>query len=267
MTAERAPMVRELGRGRPILVVHGGMGNEVPWLRVAKAMSTRYRVVLIRRRLYRLEIPVRLEQAIADQVAEVLDVARGFDEPCVIVGHSSGALIALEALAADSGPFAGGIIYEPPTPLPELPFGEPGLGPRARAALDAGHVGRALQIYLREGFRAPNWWSAVAPALALLPVVRQFVPRQIDDYESMVRLGVRLDAYATIDCPLWVLAGEKSPAHFRQRSARLAATHPRADLVMLPGAGHNANQSQPRRLGDLICDFAKPLIGDSAGRA
>lgn len=109
-------MVRELGRGRPILVVHGGMGNEVPWLRVAKAMSTRYRVVLIRRRLYRLEIPVRLEQAIADQVAEVLDVARGFDEPCVIVGHSSGALIALEALAADSGPFAGGIIYEPPTP-------------------------------------------------------------------------------------------------------------------------------------------------------
>lgn len=185
-------MVRELGRGRPILVVHGGMGNEVPWLRVAKAMSTRYRVVLIRRRLYRLEIPVRLEQAIADQVAEVLDVARGFDEPCVIVGHSSGALIALEALAADSGPFAGGIIYEPPTPLPELPFGEPGLGPRARAALDAGHVGRALQIYLREGFRAPNWWSAVAPALALLPVVRQFVPRQIDDHESMVRLGVRL---------------------------------------------------------------------------
>lgn len=261
MTEGQAPVVRELGRGHPILVVHGGMSDESPWLRVARTMRKRFHVVLIRRRLYRLELPVRVEQTISEQVAEVLEVARGLGEPCVIVGHSSGAIIALEALAADPGPFLGGVLYEPPTPLPGLPLAEPTIVPRALVALAEDQVGRALQIYLLEGVGEPPWVGAAAPAMALLPDIRKFLPRQIDDLDSIIRLGVRTDTYADIDRPVWFLTGERSPAHLRRRCERLVATLPRADLVTLPGVGHAANQSNPRQLGELICFFAESVFG------
>jgi len=256
------PVVRDLGDGHPILVVHGGMSDESPWLRVADTMLTRYRVVLIRRRLYRLDLPVRVEHTMWDQVAEVLSVARGLGEPCVIVGHSSGAIVALEALAADPGPFAGGVLYEPPTPLPDFPLGEETTVLRACSALAAGRIGRALQIFLHEGVEVSPWVSAVAPAMTLLPEVRRFVARQIDDFESIIDLGVRSQTYAGISRPVWFLTGEKSPAHLQQRCERLAVTLPQADLVRLPGVGHGANQSNPRQLAELICDLVKSLLDE-----
>ena len=254
------PIVRDLGHGRPVLVVHGGMSDESPWLRVAETMVERNRVVLIRRCLYRLDLPVQVTTAMSDQVSEVLGVAAGFGEPCVIVGHSSGAIVALEALAADPRPFAGAVLYEPPTPLDHLPLGTPTTVPRARAALAHGHVGRALQIFLQEGVEVSAWMSTVAPAMALVPEVRRYVARQIDDLDSIVELGVRSGIYERIDRPVWFLTGERSPNHLRQRAQRLSAVLPHADLVILPGTGHGANRSNPRQLGDLICDFTEPLL-------
>jgi pimeloyl-ACP methyl ester carboxylesterase len=263
MTVEPAPVVRDRGAGRPILVVHGGMSDEWPWIRVADTMVTRHRVVLLRRRLYRLDLPSRPERAMTDQVAEVLKVARGLGQPCVVVGHSSGAIIALEALAADPSPFAGGVLYEPPAPLTDLPIGKPTTLPRARAALARGRVGRAMQIFLHDAVQVSPWVSALTPAMTLLPGVRRYVPRQIDDLESIVALGVRSDAYADIDRPLWFLTGETSPTHLRQRCERLAANHPRAGLITLPGVGHGANQSRPRQMGDLLCHLADLMDGAS----
>ena len=46
----------------------------------------------------------------SDHVSEVLGVTSRFGEPFVIVGHSSGAIVALEALAADPSPFAGAVL-------------------------------------------------------------------------------------------------------------------------------------------------------------
>jgi len=241
------------------------MSDESPWQRVAETIATRHRVLLIRRRLYRLDVPVRVETAVADQVSEVLAVAGGLGEPCVIVGHSSGAIVALEALATDPRPFSGAVLYEPPTPLVDLPLGQPTTVLRARAALAHGHLGRALQIFLREGVEVPAWLSAISPAMALLPEVRRYVPRQIDDLDSIVELGVRAHAYQSIDRAIWFLTGERSPGHLRERCVRLAAALPHADLVTLPRTGHGANQTNPRQLGELIGDFAEMMLG--AGRS
>ena len=121
---------------------------------------------------------------------------------------------------------------------------------RARAALAHGHTGRALQIFLREGVEVPAWLSAITPAMALLPDVRRYVARQIDDLDSIVQLGVRTGTYQSIDRAVWFLTGEKSPAHLRKRCERLTAALPHADLVTLPRTGHGANQSNPRQPQD-----------------
>ena len=155
------------------------------------------------------------------------------------------------------------MLYEPPTPLAGLPLGQPTTVLRARAALAQGKIGRALQIFLREGVEVPAWLSVITPAMALLPEVRRYVARQIDDLDSIVELGVRSDAYQSIDRAVWFLTGEKSPAHLRERCERLTAALPHADLVTLPRTGHGANQSNPRQLGELIGDFAELVLGES----
>src|SRR3954449_10531852 len=85
------------GIGTPILVVHGGTGNADSWKAVTDLLHPRFRTVRLLRRQYRLDLPGGA--TMADEVDHVRQVAAGLDRP-VLVGHSSGGVVALEALVA-----------------------------------------------------------------------------------------------------------------------------------------------------------------------
>ncbi len=64
------------GSGSVILVLHGGLSDESAWAKVAARLVDRFRVIRIRRRLYRLELPADPSTAYAREVEDVLAVAR-----------------------------------------------------------------------------------------------------------------------------------------------------------------------------------------------
>jgi pimeloyl-ACP methyl ester carboxylesterase len=99
------------GSGRSILVLHGGMGDLSSWEKVTDRLRDRFRVARLYRRQYRLDVPRKV--TMTDEVAEVLAAASTLDRP-VLVGHSSGAVLALEALAASPETFSAAVLYEPP---------------------------------------------------------------------------------------------------------------------------------------------------------
>ena len=101
----------------------------------------------IRRRLYRTELAADPATDFAREVDDLLALAAEIGEPAVIIGHSSGAIVALETLARDSGPFRGGVVYEPPLVL-DTPIGGATGVADARAALDRGRPGTALRIFI-----------------------------------------------------------------------------------------------------------------------
>ena len=144
------------GRGRAILVLHGGMGDVTSWSRVTDLLRDRFRVVRLTRRQYRLDVPRKV--TMADEVAQVREVAATLDRP-VLVGHSSGAVLALEALVADPGLYSGAVLYEPPIVLDE-PLGGAKLEP-ARAAIAAGRPGRrcasSCGTWCGPGRSSPPW--------------------------------------------------------------------------------------------------------------
>jgi pimeloyl-ACP methyl ester carboxylesterase len=110
------------GVGRSILVLHGGMGDLSSWERVTDRLRDRFRVARLYRRQYRLDVPRKV--TMADEVSEVLAAAATLDRP-VVVGHSSGAVLALEALVAGPpGLFAGAVLYEPPVMISDRPLGD-----------------------------------------------------------------------------------------------------------------------------------------------
>jgi pimeloyl-ACP methyl ester carboxylesterase len=248
------------GTGPLVLVVHGGLSDESAWAKVATELTPSFRVVRIRRRIYRFELPADPATDVAHEVDDLLALAAELAEPVVIVGHSSGAIVALETVARDGAPFRGCVVYEPPLVLDEPIGGETGVAD-ARAALDRGRPGAALRIFITRMVGMPRRVGWLMPVLVRMnATIRSFVPRQIDDTEAFNLLGNRLDAYASISVPVLLLTGARTPAHLRERTDRLAAVLPAAQPVaVMPKQGHGANERAPREVAALIRDFVRSL--------
>ncbi|GIM91555.1 alpha/beta fold hydrolase [Paractinoplanes toevensis] len=236
-----------------ILVVHGGMGDRSSWKRVTDRLDDRFRTVRLHRRQYRLEVPRKV--TMADEVDEVRAAAAELDRP-IIVGHSSGAVLALEALVAEPDRYAAAVLYEPPLVI-DQPLGGGGRIDRARAALAAGKPGTAFAIFLREiaGIRSPIVTLAKF-TMNRNRTIGPVVERQLDDNDAIDALGNRLDAYRKIDVPVLLIAGERSPKHLIERLDALQAVLPRASRVTLAGTGHTAERDAPDRLAEAIAGFA-----------
>lgn len=220
-----------------------------------------FRVLLFDRRPYRS--PGGAQPTIADEVDDVAAIAELVGEPMLLVGHSSGAVIALEAALALPASFSGLVLYEPPVAV-SAPLGGEALT-RANDALAAGYPGRAMKIHLREIVQAP---SVLITLVTLFPPLwRQmtmFAPGQINDDNELESLGVGIDRYAHVDIPALLLGGARSPRHLRDRLDALSQVMPHADsVVILKRQGHLANAWAPRKLALLIKTFADTSINRS----
>jgi pimeloyl-ACP methyl ester carboxylesterase len=156
--------VTDEGQGPAVLLLHSGSADRSSWARVAAALAGRFRVLRFDRWTYRdghADAVLSGTETMAAEVADVLAVAaaarRGPDtagvprsagERPLLVGHSSGAVVALESALADPSAFRAMVLYEPPVAADE-PLGGEALR-RARAALDAGDPDRAITIHMRE---------------------------------------------------------------------------------------------------------------------
>lgn len=247
----------EVGRGRVILALHPGMDDGSTWRAVGAILARRFRVVIPHRRPYRLDLPS--SGSSETELEHIRALVRAIDEPILLVGHSSGAVAALEALVDMPSAFVGAVLYDPPLVTDNLPFAiassehQPGTIDRARSALASGRRGRAFAIFARGVLRlpAPVVWLSAALA-AILPRARRYVPAQLDDAAAIEALGNRLDAYATIEVPSVLLAGERGQGDIHARLTALEEAMPNTRCVAIPKQGHSAHRHAPRAVAAVI---------------
>ena len=253
------------GAGLVLVVLHGGLSDESAWSKVAALMVDRFRVIRIRRRLYRLELPADPSTDYAREVEDVLAIVRSLGQPCLLVGHSSGAVVALETLVSDQGAFAGAALYEPPV-MVDGPVGGDALA-AARAADAKGKRGKALAIFLRHMVGLSGPLPTVAGLLMpFLPSLRKYVTRQLDDTEAINRLGVRLEAYAQITVPVLLINGGRSTRSLLDRTEALAGVLPRVTRAVMPDQAHGANERDPAQLARLVAEFADQVLSPAGDR-
>lgn len=252
--------VTDEGHGKPVLIVHPGGANSASWARVARYLAPRFRVLRFDRRPYRVPGGAGPAETMQNEVSDVLAIAAFAGGPLLLVGHSSGAVVALEAALASPSAFAGMVLYEPPVAV-TAPLGGEALV-RARAALDAGDPGLAMQIHLREVVQAPGY------LVRLLPLIRPFWRRmtafaagQISDDIALESLGVGIGRYAHLGVPALLLGGARSPEHLHVRLDALAHVLPRLEsVVILKGQGHIANARAPAKVARIIETFADTVM-------
>ncbi len=248
--------VIDQGRGQPILIVHPGSGTSEAWARVAHHLMVRFRVLRFDRRPYLLPRDVEVIATMEDEVNDLLAVATFAGQPVLLVGHSSGGVVALEAALASPAMFSGMVLYEPPVAVTEALGGDALI--RAKAALVAGDPGLAMEIHMREIVRASNHLVRFLQlAKPLWRRMATLAPGQIQDDANIESLGVGIGRYAELTVPALLLAGARSPRHLRVRLDALASVLPNVDsLVVLRHQGHLANAFAPRKVAYIIESFA-----------
>ena len=144
------------GQGPPLVLVHGAGGRSAHiWDLVAPSLAKHFTIYGVDRR-GRGGSDDRSEAGgddLAHEVEDILAVIESAGSPAHLLGHSSGAICALEA-ALVGAPLQSLVLYEPPIFVP--PHLPPGLTDRLQASADAGDLEGVLITFLREGPGVPE---------------------------------------------------------------------------------------------------------------
>ncbi|WP_030663345.1 alpha/beta fold hydrolase [Streptomyces rimosus] len=243
------------GEGPALLLVHGGGGGTASWDGVTRSLADEFRVVRIARRIYVPGATVPPHYSMAVETADILAIAGLLGSPPLLVGHSSGAVAALEAAVRAPGTPAGLFLYEPPVATRALAGGD--AARRAREAFAAGDSRAAMRIHLRDIVREPpdlaETMTADPKALAAFTAK---AAAGFADIGALDALGVGVERFQRLDVPATLVQGDRSPAHLRERLADLAAALPDARTVTLAGHGHTAHLTAPEEVAAEIREAA-----------
>lgn len=276
--------VRVVGRGRPVLFLHGFTGSGRSWAGIA-GHETRMRAIVP-------DLPghggtgwesaadgpeddahatpaaaapgrpaedARPRASVERTADDLVTVVRRLGAERVdVVGYSMGARIALR-LAVAHPAFVGRLVLE----APSAGIADPG----ARAERAAADAERAA-VAVREGIEAfcARWEAEpVLAGEAGLPAdvrARQGAIRRANAplgiaaslvYGGQGAMEPLHDRLASVAAPTLVIVGADDPA--RERAEAVAAAIPGARLVVVPGAGHAPHLERPDRFRSLVLDF------------
>lgn len=228
---------------------------------MARLLAGGFRVIRIERRLYAANRQPKSPHSIQRETEDLEALFARVGEPVVLVGHSSGGVVAMQTALRIPAAIRGLVLYEPPVAVSQ-PLGGDALT-RARAALARGDESGALMIHLREMVELP--WGKVL-LLRVLPTwkrLRRYARPQIADDEALESLGVGIERYTRLAMPVLLIGGTRSPRHLLARLEALARVIPRTQTAMLPGQGHSANLTAPDQVARLVGEFAAAAFGNA----
>ena len=226
------------GEGPPLVLVHGTAADHSRWRPVLPAFEERFTVYAVDRR-------ARGGSGDSDDYAierEFEDIAAAIDslgEPANLLGHSYGALCALEAALLTQN-VRRLVLYDPGIELAGEEIYPHEVIERLEALLEAGDRDGVVATTMREVAGLPPevvehmrsqpvWQARVAAA--------HTIPRELRAVKAY-----RLDPerFGELEVPTLVLSGGESPAALRKAAEVVEETLPDSRIVTMPGQGHAA---------------------------
>ncbi len=245
-----------LGQGPPVILVHGAFSDRTTTAGLAEVLAPDFTVIAYDRR-GRGGSGDRPGSTVRNEIEDLEALIRHVGGAAMVFGHSSGAILALEAAAALTG-VEKVVAYEPPFVLDgQRPRPADDLIDRVRALLAEGNRSDAAALFLTEGANAPasdvdalratsewSWYTDLAHTL----------PYDL----ALCGPGLRLPAvrFATIKAPTLLVSGGDSPAWFRATARATAESIPGGQYTTLDGRDHGV-LLRPDTLGPVLADFFK----------
>ncbi len=234
---------QRIGTGMPLVLVHGTSAAYTRWAPIQPALQEHFRVYAVDRR-GRGESGEAVSYAIEREFEDVAAVVDSIGEPAHLLGHSFGAICALEAVLLTRN-LCKLVLYEPPLPVEGLPLYPEGVIQRLQALLDRGDRVGVLTTFMREVVRlsphefelfqsSPAWPARVAAAHTL--------PRELRATEAY---RFNAERFKGLGFPSLLLVGGDSRDHVKAANESLKAALPNSRIVVLPGQRHIAMDTAP----------------------
>lgn len=259
------------GEGPGILWIHGMCGDADVWADQARRLADRYACVAYDRRGHRRSVwgdaPISAALHADDAAAliEALDLA-----PCLVVGSSGGAAIAVDVALRHGHLLRGVVLSEPPLFGIDHDAGQvlmSQLVPVVEAAIAEGGPRAGVDAFF--SLLCPGLWSILGED-------------RKDDYRNNAEIGfadlkspsveVTTDDLAAIAVPALVLAGTTSHPSLLSVAHELVASLPDVRFVELEGSGHVTYAEKPDQFAEAVSSFAaeidhrmEPIATDDRG--
>ncbi|HKA09053.1 MAG TPA: alpha/beta hydrolase [Candidatus Dormibacteraeota bacterium] len=254
----------QAGAGDPLVMVHGSWLDHGDWDLVVSRLSGSFRVVTYDRRGHSNSEASPHQGSFDEDAADLAGLIEALDcAPAHLVGHSSGAIIAL--LLATTRPELVRTLNLHEPPLFDLVAGDPEVQPllapvgaalgAVRQKLEQDDHRAAARQFADEVSFGPGSWNGVLTSEARERMI-QNAPTFLDELRQPVRLRVDLDRLGHFDRPVLLTEGAESPRLRGLCMGGLARALPQAERRVLVGTAHLPHVTDPERYALLIEEFA-----------
>ncbi|HXH81093.1 alpha/beta hydrolase [Nocardioides sp.] len=191
-------------------------------------------------------LPWSVEREV-DDIEAVIDAAGG---TASVYGHSSGAVLALEASLRLPHKIAKTVLYDAAYVHDAAEKADyERLAQQVRELLAGGDDTAALKTFLR-GIGMPGAFTALLPLVPGWRTMKALAPTIAYDL-ALTRDLPPLAKAQSVTVPTQVIVGQKSPPGLHVVARQLAGAIPHAELVELAGQGHLVSA---RRLLPVLCE-------------
>jgi pimeloyl-ACP methyl ester carboxylesterase len=247
----------EYGSGPPLVLVHGGFSDHATnWQEVAPLLRDRFAVTAVARR-GRGETSETAGHSVMDEAADVVAVLREIGEPVFLLGHSYGALCAMEAAALYPAGVRELVLYEAPNPAIASPAVVANLEAfAARADWDG-----MVQFFLNDVLLVPaDEIAALRASAEGWEVWTSDAAASLHDLRAVVNHQFDANRFRRLEIPTLLLTGSESPRELYLTDP-LAAVLPNARIHILEGQAHEGMTTAPDQFAETISDalLAAPI--------
>ncbi len=202
---------------------------------------------------------LRSVEAMADWLNALLDAA-GVTK-AILIGHSMGSLIALEAAARLSARIAAVALVGTAYPMKVSPLLLDTARDREPVAIDMVNIWSHSSIAQKPSAPGPGFYVQ-GGSRRLMQRISQRNPDQVffTDFSACNNYTNGEQAAATLTCAALFLLGRKDMMTPPKAAAALSATLPGATTVVLDGSGHALMAEQPDQVLDALFGFASAAL-------
>ncbi|QQR44509.1 alpha/beta hydrolase [Myxococcus xanthus] len=246
--------LRTGGANRPVVLLHGLMGNGACWTPLARVLEGESDVVMPDARGHGGSSTPHHGYRYDDHANDVVGIIRGLElSRPVLLGHSMGGMTAAVVASRGTGGLRGLILVDPTFLSPERQreVRDSDVADQHRRALGLHKSDLVAQARARNPHRSP----------------------EIIDLLAEARLNTRLGAFdvltppnpeyrdvmSAIDVPTLLVIGDRSPVVTLEMAMELRSLNPRVRIEQVQNAAHGLPFDQPERLGAVVVQFLREL--------